>query len=240
MNAISKNIKRLRMLDNMTQDQLAEIMSVTRQAVSNWETGRTQPDIDTLNSLAEVFNTDINEIIYGVPRGAYPRFQERYVRMTVICLLVVLCFFFIHEWAPLYLKNLASDIYWTGREKITLLDYMGIPLLCEALCSFALGSLIMSVASLFYDTNTRIRSRKGKTILISVFLLIPMFLVLLEVIVAHVSKSSGGKFIYIICIKHTWLKLPLLWLCPFIAGILFFLFFINRRVVKEREEQTNK
>ena len=98
----------------------------------------------------------------------------------------------------------------------------------------------MSVASLFYDTNTRIRSRKGKTILISVFLMIPMFLVLLEVIVAHVSKSSGGKFIYIICIKHTWLKLPLLWLCPFIAGILFFLFFINRRVVKEREEQTNK
>ncbi len=231
MNVVSKNIKRLRMLNNMTQDQLAERMSVTRQAVSNWETERTQPDIDTLNSLAEVFNTDINEIIYGVPKGAYPRFQERFVRMTVICLLVALCFFFIHEWAPLYLKNLASDIYWTGREKITLLDYMGIPLLCEALCSFALGSLIMSVASLFYDTNIRIGSRKVKAILITVLLLIPMFLVLLEVIVAHVSKSSGGKFIYIICIKHTWLKLPLLWLCPFIAGILFFLFINRRRIL---------
>lgn len=34
MNGVAKNIKHLRMLCNMTQDQLAERMSVTRQAVS--------------------------------------------------------------------------------------------------------------------------------------------------------------------------------------------------------------
>lgn len=38
MSTVSKSIKRLRTQNNMTQDQLAEKMHVTRQAVSNWET----------------------------------------------------------------------------------------------------------------------------------------------------------------------------------------------------------
>lgn len=38
MNTVSKNIKRLRVKNNITQDDLAEKMHVTRQTVSNWET----------------------------------------------------------------------------------------------------------------------------------------------------------------------------------------------------------
>ena len=58
MNTVSKSIKRLRLQNNMTQDQLAEKMYVTRQTISNWETEKAQPDLETLTSLAEVFNTD--------------------------------------------------------------------------------------------------------------------------------------------------------------------------------------
>lgn len=46
MSTASKSIKRLRIQNNMTQDQLAEILHVSRQAISYWETGKTQPDID--------------------------------------------------------------------------------------------------------------------------------------------------------------------------------------------------
>lgn len=144
--------------------------------------------------------------------------------------MAILLFLFIREWAPSYLKELVSDIYWTGRENFTLLDYMGIPLLCEALCSFAFGGLIMSVVSLFYNTNIWIHSRKGNLFMRSFPLLNPVFLVLMEVISSHVSKSSGGEFILIVCIKHTWLKNLLLWLCPFIAGILFFLSFDRKSI----------
>ena len=38
---IGKTIRKLREEKNMTQDNLAEKMNVTRQAVSNWETGKT-------------------------------------------------------------------------------------------------------------------------------------------------------------------------------------------------------
>ena len=64
MNSISSNIKRLRKKSGMTQDELAEKMHVTRQAISNWETEKNQPDIESLNALASIFGTDINELIY--------------------------------------------------------------------------------------------------------------------------------------------------------------------------------
>lgn len=64
MNIIGKNIRRQRTKKGLTQDQLAERLNVTRQAISNWETGKTQPDIETVTRLAEVFEISVEELIY--------------------------------------------------------------------------------------------------------------------------------------------------------------------------------
>ena len=221
MSTVSKNLRRLRIERNMTQDQLAEKMNVTRQAVSNWETEKTQPDIDTLNRLAELFGTDINDIIYGAPKGSYPRFQKRYIRSALICSLIAGFLFFIHEWGPSYIKELVSDIYWPGREQITLYDYMALPLLSGALCAIALGFLVISIVSMFYNTSIRTGIRKGRLLLLAFFLLVPIFLVVTEGILSHVLATTGLKLIYYICVKHMWLRFPLVWFCPFAAGVLF-------------------
>lgn len=68
MPKISKNIKKLRAEKNITQDALAEKIHVTRQAISNWENDKTKPDIDALQSLAEAFEVDIEELIYGAKK----------------------------------------------------------------------------------------------------------------------------------------------------------------------------
>ena len=65
MNVVSDSIKKLRKEKGMTQDELAEKLCVTRQAVSNWEQGKTQPDVDTLTKLAEIFGVSVERIIYG-------------------------------------------------------------------------------------------------------------------------------------------------------------------------------
>jgi len=65
MNDIAKNIKKLRQKKKLTQEELAEKIYVTRQAVSNWETGKNQPDVDTLKSLAEVLEVDVKDVLYG-------------------------------------------------------------------------------------------------------------------------------------------------------------------------------
>ena len=60
-------LKKLREKNNLTQEQLAERVLVTRQAVSRWENGETQPNTDTLKLLSKEFNVSINTLI-GSPR----------------------------------------------------------------------------------------------------------------------------------------------------------------------------
>ena len=60
-------LRKLREDYNLTQDQLAERVMVTRQAVSRWETGETQPNTDTLRLLSKEFNVSINTLL-GSPR----------------------------------------------------------------------------------------------------------------------------------------------------------------------------
>ena len=65
MAKVSKNIKKFRTDNGLTQDALAEKINVTRQTVSSWENGRTQPDIEMLEILSQVFSVGIEELIYG-------------------------------------------------------------------------------------------------------------------------------------------------------------------------------
>lgn len=65
MKQIGKNIKKYRMEKGMTQDQLAEKLNVTRQAVSNWETGKTRPNLETLAAIGEHFGISVEDLIYG-------------------------------------------------------------------------------------------------------------------------------------------------------------------------------
>ncbi len=64
---IREILKNLRESNELTQDQLAERVMVTRQAVSRWETGETQPNTDTLKLLSREFNVSINTLL-GSPR----------------------------------------------------------------------------------------------------------------------------------------------------------------------------
>lgn len=60
-------LKHLRENNNLTQEQLAERLMVTRQAVSRWENGETQPNTETLKLLSREFNVSINTLL-GSPR----------------------------------------------------------------------------------------------------------------------------------------------------------------------------
>jgi len=46
-----------------TQDEFAEKLHVTRQAVSRWENGETTPTVGTLRAIAELFQVDMNELL---------------------------------------------------------------------------------------------------------------------------------------------------------------------------------
>lgn len=53
----------LRKTNNLTQDEMAKKLFVTRQAVSRWENGETIPNVDTLKLISNIFDISINSLI---------------------------------------------------------------------------------------------------------------------------------------------------------------------------------
>ncbi len=62
---LSDNIRNLRKKNNLSQDELAEKIGVSRQSVSFWENGQTQPTIENIIALARVFHVT-SDILLGV------------------------------------------------------------------------------------------------------------------------------------------------------------------------------
>ena len=60
-------IRALRVMKGLSQDELAEKIFVTRQAVSRWENGETTPNAETLKLLSKLFDVSINTLL-GSPR----------------------------------------------------------------------------------------------------------------------------------------------------------------------------
>ena len=63
-------LKKIREDNNLTQEQFGQRVLVTRQAVSRWETGETEPNNETLKILSREFNVSINTLL-GSPRQLF-------------------------------------------------------------------------------------------------------------------------------------------------------------------------
>lgn len=58
-----QRFQRLRKANNLTQEEVANRVNVTPQAVSKWENDISSPDISLLNSLADLFNISLDELL---------------------------------------------------------------------------------------------------------------------------------------------------------------------------------
>ncbi len=67
---VKEILKTLREKNNLTQEEMAQKVNVTRQAVSRWETGETQPNSEMLKVLSHEFDVSINTLL-GSPRTLF-------------------------------------------------------------------------------------------------------------------------------------------------------------------------
>ncbi len=58
-----KRITELRKKENITQEQLAKMLEVTRQTISNWESDITSPDVNQALELTKIFKVPINDLL---------------------------------------------------------------------------------------------------------------------------------------------------------------------------------
>ena len=100
MSAVAENLKRVRRLRGVSQDALAKQLFVTRQAISNWENGKTQPDLDMLEKIAHALDVDMTELIYA-QRGGQAFLNRRKQRVLVTVVLLILLAVLIMAGPPL-------------------------------------------------------------------------------------------------------------------------------------------
>ena len=62
---LSSQMKKYRNEAGLSQDALAEKIYVSRQTISNWETGKSYPDINSLLRMSEVFGVSVDNLLKG-------------------------------------------------------------------------------------------------------------------------------------------------------------------------------
>lgn len=91
METIANQLKTVRKQNGLTQQQLADKLCVSRQAISSWETGRSIPDIGTLTNIASFFNVPANFFFAGeIARSTSTHFH-RIHRFMIVIFAILLC-----------------------------------------------------------------------------------------------------------------------------------------------------
>lgn len=89
MRDIGKNIRLARLHRKLTQDELAQKVHTTRQTISNYETGRSRPDVETLQRLADALGIELTELLDREPSPDTRRTALRRVCITGAVTLVL-------------------------------------------------------------------------------------------------------------------------------------------------------
>ncbi len=110
---LGTRISDLRKKAGMTQEQLASLLGTTRQAVSKWESGKSQPDLDLIIRLGEIFNVSMDYLLLGgnSPAAAFANNRSisvAYLFVSITLLLISLILFFL---LPLFAELYRNQVF---------------------------------------------------------------------------------------------------------------------------------
>lgn len=89
--SFSENLQFLRKKKNMTQEQFAEKLEVSRQSVSKWESGVTYPEMDKILQICQMFHCNMDDLMQGdisrvfvEDKAGYDKFQNKFSWMITV------------------------------------------------------------------------------------------------------------------------------------------------------------
>ena len=185
MRDIGKNIKTIRQAKKMTQEAMAEALYVTRQTVSNYENGRSRPDLDMLLKIAEVLETDVNTIIYGPPVPQSKKDSYKWLAISAGTLLAttilytILFILFPKETSYGYKLSLCVI------NKLTLLPVV----------MFVLGWCLMHCLGTFSNLQ-QLSSRKGRALRIIALVVLGLIVIVPIPYVTFFAVAGYRSFVY--------------------------------------------
>ena len=145
MRDIGKNIRLARLHRKLTQDELAQKVHTTRQTISNYETGRSRPDVETLQRLADALGIELTELLDREPSP-----DTRRAALRRLCITGAVALMLAGLW--IYLHAICLRQYQRGDMAPLAAMLVAAPLLLCALAWTLLQALRMV---------TRLQPRRG-------------------------------------------------------------------------------
>ena len=145
MRNIGANIRRARVRRKLTQDDLAQTVHTTRQTISNYETGRSCPDVETLQRLADALGIELTELLDREPSP-----DTRRAALRRLCIMGAVALMLAGLWV--YLHAICLRQYQRGDMAPLAAMLVAEPLLLCALAWTLLQALRMV---------TRLQPRRG-------------------------------------------------------------------------------
>lgn len=174
----NKKLQELRKQKGLTQEDLAEMLHVSRTAISKWESGRGYPNIDSLKAIATLFSVTIDELLSNTELLSIAqednKQKEKHTRNLVFGLLdiSVAIFFFL----PFFGQKAGEII-----EEVSLLSLLEIPTYLKvAYFTFTIAISIWGILTLAFQNCNFWLENNSKISLILTVIGTLMFIISLQ------------------------------------------------------------
>lgn len=169
---LSNKILKLRKQNNLSQEQLAEILGISRQSISKWESGQSIPELDKIVQISEIFGVstdyllknseDYPEEITQLVNDNKPNYRKKKVRLIISIICISFSFLSIFVMWVISKINPAPIVYYNSTTKKWLVGFANF-LWVHSLENFYYFNWIIAVVGftlLFYDKIELYRKRK--------------------------------------------------------------------------------
>lgn len=176
--SLSDRLLELRKKKNLSQEDVADILGVSRQTISKWETGLSTPEFDKIEPLAKLFEVSVDELVTGIKIEKENEKEKEEIIVNR------------HSTKSVILLIIGIFLYFLAIIDVIVLDEMGLPdfvvassflFICAvATCLLIFRSLIFTKEKLkMMEKTTKIDNQKYKiteklisTIILLIYLIV--------------------------------------------------------------------
>ena len=148
---LNEKLQQLRKQKGLTQEELAEVLYVSRTAISKWESGRGYPNIDSLKCIAKYFDVSVDELLSSeeiINVAEQDNKQRQNSLKDLIFGLIDLSFIMLF-FLPFFAKRISGVIVEVGLIKLTQINmYLKIAFFVLVVAHVILGTIILSLINL--------------------------------------------------------------------------------------------
>ena len=189
----NEKLQELRKNRGLTQEELAELLFVSRAAVSKWESGRGYPNIESLKEIAKFFSVSIDELLSGEKLLSIAE-SEKKADVRRICNLLfgfADLLFLLLVILPLYPNTVNGFVY-----SVNLFGVSDVSTVSKAVYAVMFAVLILSgLVKLIF---TRMNAEKPNKILTEISVMLNILAVLFLTVTRAVYAAVVAFFILVI------------------------------------------